>query len=315
MEEAGRATADGTASPYRLALANGVSGEPPPLTMHCSWAGLLPARSSPPRPAPSQRPAGDAAHCAGACTSAAGRPGASSLLASDAPAPQSCWTCIARQYCRSSNTCCTTRRRRCSRCGSSCQSLRCARRAPRFLSFARGSSRPPRPPARRFTAASALHQARALCSSRPAYTRWPQVLLPEVHAVVSQAEAQHLPVSAVMHLLSARARSGAPMVQSCMLRLLWHCQRVLCKQLEAWLVHGLLLDCSGEFFIRRQGPEAAAGSAEGATAAAGASGPAAPAKQAAWQPSEWHVGFEVSPPGRRRSRRHGSPPSGTSGSR
>lgn len=51
-------------------------------------------------------------------------------------------------------------------------------------------------------------------------------------------------------MLETQARSGNPSLQACARRLLWHCHRIMFKQLEAWLVHGMLLDPAGEFFIQ-----------------------------------------------------------------
>ena len=78
-----------------------------------------------------------------------------------------------------------------------------------------------------------------------------EVLLPEVAATVGEVQARSLVGSQIMRLLSLRAHSGVPALQSCAQRLLWHCRQVLFKQLESWLVHGLLLDQAGEFFIQR----------------------------------------------------------------
>lgn len=68
-------------------------------------------------------------------------------------------------------------------------------------------------------------------------------------------------------LLFEMGRSGLPVLHSCMQRLLWHCNQVLYKQLSAWMVHGLLLDRTQEFFIRennQDSPESSTGLLEDA---------------------------------------------------
>lgn len=83
------------------------------------------------------------------------------------------------------------------------------------------------------------------------------------------------------------------------------------KQLESWLVHGVLLDSAGEFFIQRT-PAAAAAAAAAAREAYGISIGVAPGGTQAsphpspsrmapgparlpneWDPLEWHSGFQV----------------------
>ena len=108
-----------------------------------------------------------------------------------------------------------------------------------------------------------------------------------------------------MRALSLRAHSGAPAVQSCAQRLLWHCRQVLFKQLESWLVHGLLLDSGGEFFVQRSSDSSSGGSSGAAARAPGAAAPSPsplrlgvgpePAAGALldWEPLEWHAGFQV----------------------
>ena len=52
----------------------------------------------------------------------------------------------------------------------------------------------------------------------------------------------------LLALLQTAARCGVPIVQSCMQRLLWHCNQVLFKQLTSWYVAalyvGLIVACS-----------------------------------------------------------------------
>lgn len=126
-----------------------------------------------------------------------------------------------------------------------------------------------------------------------------EVLLPEAASLVGEVEGRGLSGAAVMHTLELRAHSGVPSVQSCVARLLWHCRQVLFKQLESWLVHGLLLDRAGEFFIQRQdisGGGSDGGQRLGAVSPSplhlGAAG--AEAGGTDWEPLEWHDGFAVS---------------------
>ena len=140
-----------------------------------------------------------------------------------------------------------------------------------------------------------------------------EVLLPEVATAVGEVQARSLVGSQIMGLLSLRAHSGVPAVQSCAQRLLWHCRQVLFKQLESWLVHGLLLDRAAEFFVQRSDGAAAAAAAAAAAGdgeeqrslPGGQGGPSpsplrlagAPGGGAGamldWEPLEWHAGFQV----------------------
>ena len=53
-----------------------------------------------------------------------------------------------------------------------------------------------------------------------------------------------------IEVFEGAARSGIPVVEGCSLRIAWHCYQVLFKQMHAWMVHGRLVDPTGEFFIR-----------------------------------------------------------------
>ncbi|KAF5834637.1 Spc98 family-domain-containing protein [Dunaliella salina] len=59
----------------------------------------------------------------------------------------------------------------------------------------------------------------------------------------------------LLAVIQSAARCGVPIVQSCMQRLLWHCNQVLFKQLTSWMVHGKLLDPYNEFFIKQHGSQ------------------------------------------------------------
>jgi gamma-tubulin complex component 4 len=77
-----------------------------------------------------------------------------------------------------------------------------------------------------------------------------EVLLPEAASIVQEVQQSQLNAAQLMHLLDRRTRCGIPAVQACAERLLWHCHGVLFKQLESWMVYGILIDPGNEFFIR-----------------------------------------------------------------
>eukprot|EP00210_Caulerpa_lentillifera_P000039 g38.t1 len=75
-------------------------------------------------------------------------------------------------------------------------------------------------------------------------------LLPQIHRMLFRIVQENLRGRSLLILLFEMGQSGLPVLQSCIQRLLWHCNQVLYKQLSAWMVHGLLLDRTQEFFIR-----------------------------------------------------------------
>lgn len=77
-----------------------------------------------------------------------------------------------------------------------------------------------------------------------------EVLLPEAASIVQEVQQGQLDAAQLMHLLDRRTRCGIPAVQACAERLLWHCNGVMVKQLESWMVYGILIDPGNEFFIR-----------------------------------------------------------------
>jgi gamma-tubulin complex component 4 len=77
-----------------------------------------------------------------------------------------------------------------------------------------------------------------------------EVLLPEAASIVQEVQHGQLNAAQLMHLLDRRTRCGIPAVQACAERLLWHCNGVMFKQLESWMVYGILIDPGNEFFIR-----------------------------------------------------------------
>ncbi|KAG7673809.1 hypothetical protein Ndes2437B_g01982 [Nannochloris sp. 'desiccata'] len=77
-----------------------------------------------------------------------------------------------------------------------------------------------------------------------------EVLLPEAASIAQEVQQGQLDAAQLMHLLDRRTRCGIPAVQACAERLLWHCNGVMFKQLESWMVYGILIDPGNEFFIR-----------------------------------------------------------------
>lgn len=125
-----------------------------------------------------------------------------------------------------------------------------------------------------------------------------ETLLPEAAALVGEVEGRSLAGAGIMRVLSLRAHSGAPAVQSCAQRLLWHCRQVLFKQLESWLVHGLLLDRADEFFVRRSDAAGGDSGTHGSAASPsplrlGAGAESGGGAMLDWEPLEWHAGFHV----------------------
>ncbi|CAD7697778.1 unnamed protein product [Ostreobium quekettii] len=105
-----------------------------------------------------------------------------------------------------------------------------------------------------------------------------EALLPHLHRLVHHVERDGINGSQLLGLLHSSSRCGLPTLQSCLQRLLWHCNQVLYKQLSGWIVHGLLLDRSREFFIHEvSDPNGALlGDQDGEG-----------------ELDEWHKGFEV----------------------
>jgi gamma-tubulin complex component 4 len=161
-----------------------------------------------------------------------------------------------------------------------------------------------------------------------------EILLPEVVSIVSEVQDRHIYGAAIPQLLDSHAHSGIPTLQSCAERLLWHCNQVMFKQLEAWLIHGVLINVEdgggtggttgvaaaagggggggGEFFV--QSCSCFSSSSSGAAAQGSGGGTDHFSSRAAglrahilgrepvhaagalldWQPLEWHTGFQIS---------------------
>ncbi|ERN00256.1 gamma-tubulin complex component 4 isoform X2 [Amborella trichopoda] len=78
------------------------------------------------------------------------------------------------------------------------------------------------------------------------------VLLPPLHELILEVERGDIRGGQLLNLLHKRCHCGVPELQACIQRLLWHGHQVMYHQLSAWMVHGILQDPYGEFFIRRQ---------------------------------------------------------------
>ncbi|KAF8058112.1 GCP4 [Scenedesmus sp. PABB004] len=124
--------------------------------------------------------------------------------------------------------------------------------------------------------------------------------------LVAPPEARGARLLATLH---AHRLNGQPLLQACLQRLLWHVNQVLFNQLTMWMVHGLLADEGGEFFIRPREPAGGGEHALGGDDAA-RDGGAARDQGAARHPTQcseddtyrdWHEAFEVAlhelPPG------------------
>jgi hypothetical protein len=64
-----------------------------------------------------------------------------------------------------------------------------------------------------------------------------QVLLPEAHRIALDARRlrrRGLKGSELISLLHGLSRCGSPGLQSCLQRLLWHCNQVLLRQISSW---------------------------------------------------------------------------------
>lgn len=79
-------------------------------------------------------------------------------------------------------------------------------------------------------------------------------LLPEIANIVHEVQQRRLNAAQIMRLLDRRTRCGIPAVQACAGRLLWHCHQVMFKQLESWMVYGILVDPGRDFFIQTNKP-------------------------------------------------------------
>ena len=74
-------------------------------------------------------------------------------------------------------------------------------------------------------------------------------LLPALHAIVWEVSRAGLRGGALLSFVHAKLQTGVPFLRAGLREMARHCNRVLLKQLAAWMVHGLLLDRHGEFFV------------------------------------------------------------------
>jgi gamma-tubulin complex component 4 len=67
----------------------------------------------------------------------------------------------------------------------------------------------------------------------------------------SEGASPHVVMSSpdIIEAFEQAALGGIPAIEGCSRRIVWHCYQVLFKQMHAWMVHGRLVDPSGEFFI------------------------------------------------------------------
>jgi len=105
------------------------------------------------------------------------------------------------------------------------------------------------------------------------------VVLPQLHRLLIEVRAGDLRGGLLLQHLHQRGVTGVLPLQPVMHRLLWHCHQVWYKQLEAWMVHGMLLDQGKELFIVKNSRAARSDAQE------------LPPDTST---SEWHNGFRIS---------------------
>ncbi|XP_027870022.1 gamma-tubulin complex component 4 [Xiphophorus couchianus] len=82
-----------------------------------------------------------------------------------------------------------------------------------------------------------------------------QLLFPSVIVVVETIKSQKIHGCQILETVYKHSCGGLPPVRMALEKILAVCHGVMYKQLAAWMLHGLLLDQSEEFFIK-QGPSA-----------------------------------------------------------
>ncbi|XP_053721406.1 gamma-tubulin complex component 4 [Synchiropus splendidus] len=87
-----------------------------------------------------------------------------------------------------------------------------------------------------------------------------QLLFPSVMVVVETIKSQKIHGCQIMETVYKHSCGGLPPVRMALEKILAVCHGVMYKQLAAWMLHGLLLDQSEEFFIK-QGPSGGGGAA------------------------------------------------------
>ncbi|KAM3876843.1 gamma-tubulin complex component 4 [Diretmus argenteus] len=82
-----------------------------------------------------------------------------------------------------------------------------------------------------------------------------QLLFPSVMVVVETIKSQKIHGCQILETVYKHSCGGLPPVRVALEKILAVCHGVMYKQLAAWMLHGLLLDQSEEFFVK-QGPSA-----------------------------------------------------------
>ncbi|XP_067104999.1 gamma-tubulin complex component 4 [Osmerus mordax] len=82
-----------------------------------------------------------------------------------------------------------------------------------------------------------------------------QLLFPSVMIVVETIKSQKIHGCQILETVYKHSCGGLPPVRTALEKILAVCHGVMYKQLAAWMLHGLLLDQSEEFFVK-QGPSA-----------------------------------------------------------
>ncbi|KAM8894514.1 gamma-tubulin complex component 4 [Spinachia spinachia] len=82
-----------------------------------------------------------------------------------------------------------------------------------------------------------------------------QLLFPSVMVVVESIKLQKIHGCQILETVYKHSCGGLPPVRMALEKILAVCHGVMYKQLAAWMLHGLLLDQSEEFFVK-QGPSA-----------------------------------------------------------
>ncbi|XP_076002980.1 gamma-tubulin complex component 4 [Genypterus blacodes] len=82
-----------------------------------------------------------------------------------------------------------------------------------------------------------------------------QLLFPSVMVVVETIKSQKIHGCQILETVYKHSCGGLPPVRTALEKILAVCHGVMYKQLAAWMLHGLLLDQSEEFYVK-QGPSA-----------------------------------------------------------
>lgn len=72
-----------------------------------------------------------------------------------------------------------------------------------------------------------------------------------VSLMEEEIEEQNLKGGLLMETISQRCVTGNPVIKAMFTKLLFYCTKVLLQQINAWIVHGQLVDLCEEFFIHR----------------------------------------------------------------